>query len=139
MTGTVGTWPRPAIAEHTRFFWAGVEAGELRIQRCATCETLIHPPTPHCAACGSFELGYRVLSGRGRIYSHVRVHRPLAPPFTEPYQVIIVELDEGPRLVSRPVGMAPADVRIGLPVRVQFVAVAEDLTLPHFRPAGEEA
>jgi uncharacterized protein len=130
--------PRPAVSEHTRFFWEGVEARELRIQRCSACRTLIHPPRPHCGSCGSFDLDYQVVSGRGQVYSHVTVHKPLRPPFTEPYAVVMVQLEEGPRMVSQPAGMAPADVRIGRAVQVEFVEVEEGLTLPLFRPAGSE-
>ena len=129
--------PWPAINEDNTFFWEGVNTGELRIQKCDACGVLTHPPRPHCATCGSFELGHQVASGRGRVYSHVTFHKPLAPPFTEPYSVAVIELEEGTRLVSQVVGIPPDDVHIDLPVHVDFVEVEEGLTLPLFRPIDE--
>jgi uncharacterized OB-fold protein len=67
----------------------------------------------------------------------VTFHKPLAPPFTEPYSVAVIELEEGTRLVSQVVGIPPDDVHIDLPVHVDFVEVEEGLTLPLFRPIDE--
>ncbi|WP_433374677.1 Zn-ribbon domain-containing OB-fold protein [Streptosporangium sp. CA-115845] len=131
--------PQPLIDQENEFFWEGVKLGELRVQQCDSCRCLIHPPLPHCASCGSFELGYRSVSGRGTVYSHATVHRPLVPPFTEPYSVVVVELAEGIRLVSQLVGVPPGDVAIGLPVEVEFTEVEEGLTLPLFRPIHGES
>lgn len=124
----------PAISEDTVFFWEGATGGELRIQQCTVCGTLTHPPQAACAACRSFELGYVVASGRGEVYSHVTFHRPLSAPFTEPYNVSVVELEEGVRMVSQVVDVAVDDVHIGMAVTVVFVEVEPGLVLPLFRP-----
>ena len=84
-------------------------------------------------------LNYRVASGGGRVYSHVTFHRPLSPGFAEPYNVSIVELDEGVRIVSQVIGVPPRDVEIGMPVRVDFVEVEPGLVLPLFRPVSVAA
>jgi uncharacterized protein len=126
--------PWPAVNEDNAFFWEGIKAGELRVQRCKSCNVMTHPPRPHCASCGSFELGYYVASGRGQVYSHVTFHRPLVAPFSEPYSVAVIELDVGTRLVSQVVGIPPDDVHIDLAVQVDFVEVEDGLTLPLFRP-----
>lgn len=124
----------PAINQDTQFFWDGMSQGELRIQKCSSCAALIHPPKPHCSTCGSFELSFDIMSGTGRVFSHITFHRPLSPGFDEPYNVSLVDLDEGVRIVSQVVGIPPDAVRIGLPVMLEFVEVEAGLTLPMFRP-----
>jgi len=126
--------PRPARTQDTDFFWEGVAVGELRIQRCSGCGALRHPPGPMCPRCQSLEWDAVVSSGRGRIYSYVVAHHPPVPPFTYPNAIVLVELEEGTRLVSNLVGIDPADVTIGLPVQVEFTRVDEELVLPLFRP-----
>ena len=131
-TATPGR-PRPAINEDTEFFWEGVNAGELRIQRCAACGTLRHPPRPACGACGSLESDHAVASGRGTVYSFVVHHYPAVPGFEPPFVVVLVELEEGVRLVSNLVDGGPEDVQIGMPVEVAFTEVEPGYTLPLFR------
>ncbi|HVM40349.1 MAG TPA: MaoC family dehydratase N-terminal domain-containing protein, partial [Acidimicrobiia bacterium] len=63
------TRPRPSTNQDNQFWWDGIAAGELRIQRCASCERLRHPAQPACAACGSLEWDWIVTSGRGEVYS----------------------------------------------------------------------
>jgi uncharacterized OB-fold protein/acyl dehydratase len=126
--------PRPASSTDTEFFWAGATRGDLLIQRCSSCGTLRHPPRPACGACRSFEWDTVRANGRGEVYSHVTVHHPVVPPFEAPYDVALIQLDEGVRLVSNVIGVAPEDVRIGMPVEVVFEKVDEELTLPLFRP-----
>jgi uncharacterized OB-fold protein len=73
-------------------------------------------------------------SGRGTVHSFVVFHHPPVPPFTYPNVIVLVDLAEGTRLVSRLVGVAPDDVAIGMPVQVDFETVEGDLTLHYFRP-----
>jgi 3-oxo-4,17-pregnadiene-20-carboxyl-CoA hydratase alpha subunit len=129
--------PRPATSKDTEFFWEGAARGELLIQRCSSCGTLRHPPRPACGACRSFDWDTVRASGRGEVYSHVTVHHPVVPPFEAPYDVALIQLDEGVRLVSNVIGVAPEDVRIGMPVEVVFQGVDEELTLPLFRPRAD--
>jgi uncharacterized OB-fold protein/acyl dehydratase len=128
--------PRPARSPDTAFFWEGVLAGKLLIQRCAACARLRHPPGPMCPGCLSLEWDTRTASGRGRVYSFVVAHHPEVPPFAYPNLIVLVELEEGTRLVSNLVGIDPAEVEIGMPVEVQFTRVDDDLVLPLFRPAA---
>lgn len=127
------SWPRPGVNADSAFFWEGTRAGELRIQRCTSCKTLRHPPSPGCGSCGALDWDYVVSSGRGRVYSWVVHHHPPVPPFETPFVVVLVELEEGTRVVGNLLGTDPEDVRIDLPVQVQFVAVADDLVLPQWR------
>jgi uncharacterized OB-fold protein len=131
-------WPHPAVNRDSAFFWEGTRAGELRIQRCATCGQLRHPPGPACPACGSYDWDYRVASGRGTIFSFVVHHHPQLPPHRTPFVVVLVTLEEGTRIVGNLIDADPATVAVDDPVIVTFVPVAEDLVLPQWRrPAPE--
>ncbi|HTQ89677.1 MAG TPA: OB-fold domain-containing protein [Streptosporangiaceae bacterium] len=127
---------RPLVTPDTAFFWAGTAAGELRIQRCSGCGTLRHPPGPMCPACGQpGDGGYVVAAGTGEVFSYVVHHHPPVPGKTLPMVVALVQLPEGVRMVGEMPGTRPDLVRIGLPVRVAFARLDDDLTLPAWRPA----
>jgi uncharacterized OB-fold protein len=117
---------RPVVTPDTAFFWAGVEAGELRIQRCGECRTLRHPPGPACPACGATKPEYAVASGTGRVHSFVVHHHPPIPGRRAPFVVALVDLTEGVRMIAEFRGPRPA---IGDPVRVFFAD-----GLPVWRP-----
>ena len=118
-------------------FYAHCAAGELRFQRCTACSTWRHPPRLRCAQCGSDEVEWALASGRGQVYSWTITHRPIDPGFSDdlPYAVLVVEMEEGPRLVGNLRDLAPADLALGLPVHVVFEPVTENIALTHFRPA----
>ena len=75
------------------------------------------------------------MSGRGRIFSWTVTHQPLDPAFAVPYAVVVVELEEGPRLVGNLLGLAPADLALDLPVTAELEPVSDTVALVHFRPA----
>jgi uncharacterized OB-fold protein/acyl dehydratase len=131
-TGTATDLPPPPA--DSAFFWEGAAAGELRIQRCASCGTLRHPPRPMCPECRSLQHGYVVSSGRGEVYSYVVHHRPEVPGRKHPFAVVLVQLEEGTRIVGNTVDIDPDGVRIGLPVEVAFVENAHGRRLPQWRP-----
>ena len=133
-TATTGRRPRPAISRDIAFFFDGCRQGELRIQRCASCGVLRHPPLPACASCGSFEWDWIVASGRGSVYSYVVTHHPQVPGFDYPLVVAVVELEEGTRLVANVDGIPADRVTVGMPVEARMVALDDDLTLPVFFP-----
>jgi uncharacterized OB-fold protein len=127
---------RPLVTPDTAFFWAGTAAGELRIQRCSGCGALRHPPGPMCPACGQpSDGGYVVAAGTGEVFSYVVHHHPPVPGKTLPMVVALVQLPEGVRMVGEMPGTRPDRARIGLPVRVTFARLDDDLTLPAWRPA----
>jgi uncharacterized OB-fold protein/acyl dehydratase len=128
--------PRPALTQDNAFFFEGARQGKLLIQRCAVCRRLRHPPRPMCPYCRSLEWDTLASAGRGTVYSYVVNHHPQVGAFDYPLPVALVELEEGTRLVSNLVAVEVADVRVGMPVEVEFVAFDEELTLPVFRPAG---
>ena len=136
VTPDPGTPMRPQVTPDTAFFWAGTLAGELRIQRCASCGALRHPPGPMCPACGTpGDGGYVVAAGTGEVFSYVVHHHPPLPGKRLPLVVALVQLPEGVRMVGEMPGVAPDQVRIGLPVRSTFLRVDDDLALPAWRPS----
>ena len=112
----------PTVTLDDRFFWEGVELGELRIQRCARCGHLQHPPTPMCPVCHSVDRSWVVSPGLGTIASWLVSHHPTEPD-AEPRIVVLVDLDEGVRLVSNLTGVDPDHVADGQAVEVGFAEV----------------
>lgn len=131
--------PRPTPA--TAPFWEGTRAGELRLQRCSGCSGYVFYPRIRCPHCGDDQLRWVRASGRGRLYSYVINHLP-APGWTGevPYVIAIVELDEGPRMMTNLVDVAPVPEALPLDLRLEVVFVPRgDQFLPLFRPAGRGA
>ena len=129
-----GGRPRPSLNQDVTFFWEGAAEGRLLVQRCTACETLRHPPGPGCPACSSMEWAPVEMSGKGEIYSFVRHHHPHIPPFETGHAVILVQLDEGPRLISElATENVDQEIEIGMRVEVQFDELEERLTMPRFR------
>lgn len=129
--------PRPAITPDNAFFFEGARDHQLRIQRCAACGRLRHPPRPMCPYCRSLRWDTVDASGRGTVYSYVVNHYPQVPAFDYPLVVGLIELEEGTRLVSNIIGVQPEAVRVGMPVQVEFVDFDAELTLPQFRPTPD--
>lgn len=129
--------PLPIMEGYTKEFFDWCKQGELRFQRCTDCGTWRHVPWPMCARCNSFEWEWARSSGKGAIYTWTTVHQAFLPGFAEevPYAGVIVELKEGPRIVSRVTGIPPDALRVGMPVEVWFDPVTDEVTLPMFRPA----
>ena len=127
--------PLPQPTEDSAPFWDGCRAGELRIQRCAQCGTLRHPPRPLCRRCGSFEHEWALASGRGIVYSYTVTQQAIHPALEGrlPHAVVLVELEEGVRVTSNVVDCPPDAIEIGMPVAVTFERVSEEITLPLFR------
>jgi uncharacterized OB-fold protein len=132
-----GRYPlRPVVGQDTRFFWDGVAAGELRIQRCAECGALRHPPGPMCPHCQATKRDHITASGRGTVHSYVVHHHPPIPGLTPPFVVALVELEEGVRMVGNLLGCPPGEAYVGMPVELEFQRMDDELTLPQWRPAG---
>ncbi|WP_419836792.1 bifunctional MaoC family dehydratase N-terminal/OB-fold nucleic acid binding domain-containing protein [Streptomyces bugieae] len=125
--------PRPVINRDNAGFWEGVSRHTLLIQRCGGCRTLRFPWLPGCQACGSPEWDTVEASGTGTVYSYVVMHHPPFPAFDPPYAVGLIELAEGVRMVSNVIGVPYDKVRIGMPVRLEFLRLDEELELPVFR------
>jgi uncharacterized protein len=129
--------PRPAVNRDNAYFWEGVQVGELRLQRCLGCQRLRHPPRPMCDACRVTAWDHVVAAGTGRIHSFVVHHHPPLPGVTLPHPVLLVDLDEGVRIIAEATeGTDPAQLEIGAAVVLEFKDVDQDLTVPAFRPVG---
>ncbi|MBO8196541.1 OB-fold domain-containing protein [Streptomyces oryzae] len=128
--------PRPVVNRDNAGFWEGVARHQLLFQRCAECGTPRFPWLPGCNACGCAEWRAVAACGRGTVYSYVVMHHPPFPAFDPPYAVALVQLEEGVRIVSNLTGVRHDDVRIGMPVELEFLRVDDDLELPVFRGAA---
>jgi uncharacterized OB-fold protein/acyl dehydratase len=127
---------RPPLGHDNKWWWDGIAAGELRIQRCKQCKTLRHPPRPMCGECQSIEWDWAVSKGAGRVYSYVVMHHPPIPGYDFPLAVALIDLDEGTRLVANVVGVKPAEVKVGMRVQARIEAADEEMQLPFFYPAN---
>lgn len=130
--------PLPVPAEDNQPFWDALNAGELRIQRCTDCGTLRYPPRPMCSSCQSFDVEWARMSGRGTVYSYTVTHQPIHPALVDrvPFATVLVDLEEGPRLTSNLVDVAPGEISIGMPVVLAPTRVSDAITLPLFRRAS---
>jgi uncharacterized OB-fold protein len=129
-----GVRPRPSITPDNSFFFEAAERGSLLVRRCETCGRYQHPPTPMCPACNGLTWQPQAMSGLGSVYTFTVTHHPQFPGFPSPFVVALIELAEGPRILSNLVDVAGSEVWIGMPVEAVFVAVDPELTLPLFRP-----
>ena len=120
-----------------QFFWDGVAEHKLLLQRCADCGTIRHPPLPMCGRCGSVARDTLESAGRGTVYSWIVSRHPTEPD-AEPRTVVLVDLEEGVRIVSNLLDVPVDAIEPGLPVEVAFVTTA-GVTLPQFRPAAATA
>ena len=128
--------PRIGVNKDTQFFWDGLKQGQLLIQHCKACDQLQHPPGPCCKHCQSFELDAIESTGRGTIHSFVRMHHPVAPPFESGHPIVLVELEEGTRLIADFINSTPEQVFIGAAVKVAITKCDDEMTLALFEPAS---
>ena len=129
--------PVPEPSNESRPFWAGLHEHRLLLQRCTNCFRVRHYPRPVCDACYAMKYDWIEASGRGIVHSWTVTHHAFHFGFKRdlPYVTVVVDLEEGVRIVSNLVDVAPADVRIGLAVEVRFARFDDDLVLPLFAPA----
>lgn len=129
--------PLPRIDEESRGWWEALARHELYVQRCGQCGTKRLPPRAVCPHCLSSAVEWLRCSGKATVYSFTVTRQNQMPGFREelPYVLAVVELEEGPRIMTNVVGCDPDSVRIGMPVVVQFDDVTPEVTLPKFTPA----
>ena len=124
--------PRPALTHDIAFFFDGLKEGKLLIQKCANCGVLRHPPGPMCRECHSLEWTTIESTGAGTIHSFVVVHYPQVASFEYPNQVVLVELDEGVRIVANTKDITREQLVVGARVQLSIEACDDDLSLPFF-------
>ncbi|MGE0034611.1 MAG: Zn-ribbon domain-containing OB-fold protein [Xanthobacteraceae bacterium] len=129
---------RPTINDVNRPFWDACARGELRLQRCRSCGHLRYPAAIVCPECLSAETEWQAVSGRGKVFSFVVFQRAYHPAWEGrvPYNVALIELDEGPILLSNVIDVDNARLTVGLDVRIAFERLDEALSIPVFVPAA---
>ena len=127
--------PAPRPDEESRWFWEACARRELYLQRCRSCGALRFYPRALCPECLSASTDYLRASGRGTVYTFTVTYQNQAPGFREelPYVLAWIELEEGLRILSNVIGSSPDEVRVGMPVEVDFEEVGEAIVLPKFR------
>jgi uncharacterized OB-fold protein len=128
--------PLPTIDPINRGFWEHARNEKLAVQVCAACGERRMPPSPVCPSCLGDKQGWEVVSGKGTLLSWITFHRAYWPGFAPevPYDVCLVQLDEGPILVSNLVGTSGRQVAVGDRVEVVFERATDEITLPKFTP-----
>ena len=117
-------------------FYRHCARGELRFQRCRDCGRWRHPPRILCPECNSSDWSWERSTGRGRVYSWTVTHQPLHPAYADvlPYAVLVVEMDEGVRVVAGLCDLEPSQLALDLPVEATLHPVSDDVGLVFFRP-----
>lgn len=129
--------PLPVVEPLSQPFWDAAAQGRLVVQACADCGHRQLPAALSCVACRGRALEWVEVSGRGAVHTFTVMHRAYHPAFADelPYNVSIIELDEGPLLLSNVVGVPSGELRIGQRVEVFFEPAGDGLALPKFSPA----
>jgi len=127
----------PNPDHETQEYWDAARDGRLLIKRCAACGKAHFYPRPFCPHCWSNDVSWEEASGRATLYTYSIVRRNDLPPFNErvPYVAAVVDLDEGPRMMTNVEGCAEDDLEIGMPLVVDFRVETDEVTVPVFRPA----
>ena len=130
--------PLPRITPDSEPFWQACRRHELALPHCQDCAHAFLPPAPVCPYCFGDGIEWRPATGRGVISTWTVVHKAWFDAFTAdvPYNVVQVELEEGPRLTASVVGLPTDRLRVGLPVEVTFDDITAEMTLPRFRLRG---
>jgi uncharacterized OB-fold protein len=128
----------PSIDFETRPFWDGLKERKFLLRHCNACGRDHYYPRPFCPTCWSDDVSWKEASGRGKLYTYSIVHVNDLPPFNErvPYVAAIVELDEGPRVMTNIEGVPFEELRADMAVTVDFRAISDDVTIPVFRAAS---
>jgi uncharacterized OB-fold protein len=126
----------PTVEPETQPFWDAAAEERLLIQRCDDCGRWQYYPRPFCKVCWSGNVSWAQASGRATLYTFSIVRRNDLPPFDQrvPYVAAVVDLEEGPRMVSEVVDCALDAIEIGMPLEVTYRDLTDDLKLPVFRP-----
>jgi uncharacterized protein len=132
--------PLPQPDPITKPYWDSLKAHAMRLQRCGSCGRFVFFPRALCPFCFSDALAWTPVSGRGVVHAFTVPHRHPSPAFQPdlPYVVALVELEEGPRLMTNLIDVPPdpARITVGMPVEVVYDDVTPEVTLPKFRPLG---
>ena len=131
------TKPTPQMEPEAMPFWEYLRQHEMHIQNCHSCKKWFFPPSTHCPNCLTREVPWKPVAGTGKVWAWVTMHQSYRPAYKEevPYNLSIIELDEGAKVWANVVECQPENVQIGMNVRVRYDDVTDDLTLARFVPA----
>jgi uncharacterized OB-fold protein len=129
--------PIPIPDEESQEFFNAAKEGRLLLRYCSNCDRYLGWDRDICDECHNYQLDWREASGKGTIYTFTIVHQVITPAFANevPYNVTYVELEEGPRVKTNVVGVPHNEIEVGLPVRVVFEALSDEVTVPKFEIA----
>lgn len=135
------TKPLPDINDATRPFWDGMKERVLRLQQCQECSSIRYPISSWCPRCLSSEASWVEMSGQGEVASTIVFHQVYNQAFANdvPYNVSLIQLDEGPRMFSNVVGVDPSDVQVGDRVSIYFDDVTDEVTIPRFTRTSDDS
>lgn len=133
--------PLPSPDADSQAYWDGLKQGRLLLQHCRACGHVQLYQQAICRQCGAPDLEHRAASGKGVVHSFSVVHRAPGPAFKQdtPYAVLLVELAEGPRMISSLIGADPMSVAFDMEVELVCDAIDSQTVLPRFRPAAGRA
>jgi uncharacterized OB-fold protein len=128
----------PTPDDFTQAWWDAVGDGRLLIMRCSTCGRAHYYPRPFCPRCGADTVSWEEASGDATLYTWSVVYQNDLPPFNErvPYVAAVVDLAEGPRMMTNVVGCEIEDLAVGMALRVEFTDIGDGYRVPMFRPAA---
>jgi uncharacterized OB-fold protein len=128
----------PKPTPETQHFWDGCKNGELRLQRCSSCQDVYFPPRPFCPSCAGRDVEIFRASGKATLHSYIINYRPRPDMGTEPHSIAIVLLAEGLKMMTNIVEcpQTPEALVLDMPLEVTFEPQNDTITLPFFKPAG---
>ena len=128
----------PTVEDESRPYWEAAAKGQLLIKRCAACGQAHHYPRPFCPNCWSEDVSWEQASGRGTLYTYSTIFRNDLAPFDAwgAYVAAVVELDEGPKVMTNIVECTPEQLSVGMPVEVVFRELTDEFAAPVFRPVA---
>lgn len=127
--------PEPDSYVHTAPLWQAAREGRLLLQYCRDTKRFQHYPRPVSAYTGKRNLEWREVSGKGVVYAHTTVRVPMAGREDRvPYVVVLVDLQEGVRLLANLLNCRPEDLRVGMPVRLCWERLSDEINYPNFEP-----
>ena len=130
--------PLPQANSDTQPFWDGCKEHELRFQKCMDCGHVRWPPSMICPECHAAQTEWITAGGKGAVYTYAVYHRAFHPAFKDdlPYVAAVVELEEGPHLLTNIIGCKPEAVRCDMSVEIAWEDVTDEFSLPKFKPAS---
>ena len=128
--------PLPKLTKEDRPFWEAAKQHRFILPKCLQCGHVWFPPYLNCQRCLSFDREWVQASGRGKVWGFIEMRQAYIPSFKDdlPYNVALIELEEGPKMYSNIVGIPTSEIKVDMPVEVVFEDVTPDFSLPKFRP-----